>query len=55
MGLLEVYYFGTIHKESTLVLMELLQKHGLSAYVGKGKYGRNSPKFLIEETQQSLD
>ena len=27
--------FGTIHKESTLVLMELLQKAGLSAYVGK--------------------
>ena len=27
--------FGTIHKDSTLVLMELLQKAGLSAYVGK--------------------
>ena len=46
--------FGTIHKESTLVLMELLQKAGLSAYVGKVNMDRNSPEFLIEETQQSL-
>ena len=46
--------FGTIHKESTLVLMELLQKAGLSAYVGKVNMDRNSPNFLIEETQQSL-
>ncbi len=46
--------FGTIHKESTLVLMELLQKAGLSAYVGKVNMDRNSPNFLIEETSQSL-
>ena len=46
--------FGTIHKESTLVLMELLQKAGLSAYVGKVNMDRNSPDFLIEETNQSL-
>ena len=46
--------FGTIHKDSTLVLMELLQKAGLSAYVGKVNMDRNSPEFLIEDTQQSL-
>ena len=46
--------FGTIHKDSTLVLMELLQKAGLSAYVGKVNMDRNSPEFLIEETKQSL-
>lgn len=46
--------FGTIHKDSTLVLMELLQKAGLSAYVGKVNMDRNSPEFLIEETNQSL-
>ena len=40
--------FGTIHKDSTLVLMELLQKAGLSAYVGKVNMDRNSPEFLIE-------
>ena len=46
--------FGTIHKDSTLVLMELLQKAGLSAYVGKVNMDRNSPEFLIEDTHQSL-
>ena len=34
--------------------MELLQKQGLSAHVGKVNMDRNSPEFLIEETQQSL-
>ena len=38
--------FGTIHKDSTLVLMELLQKAGLSAYVGKVNMDRNSPEFF---------
>ena len=44
----------TIHKDSTLVLMELLQKAGLPAYVGKVNMDRNSPEFLIEDTHQSL-
>ena len=34
--------------------MELLQKAGLSAYVGKVNMDRNSPEFLIEDTHQSL-
>ena len=46
--------FGTIHKDSTLVLMELLQQAGLSALVGKVNMDRNSPDFLIEDTTQSL-
>ena len=46
--------FGTVHKDSTLVLMELLQRAGLSAYVGKVNMDRNSPEFLIEDTHQSL-
>ena len=54
MGLLEVYCLVLSIKKSTLVLMELLQKAGLSAYVGKVNMDRNSPDFLIEETNQSL-
>ena len=46
--------FGTIHKDSTVVLMELLQQAGLSALVGKVNMDRNSPDFLIETTEQSL-
>ena len=46
--------FGTIHKDSTLVLMKLLQEAGLSAFVGKVNMDRNSPDFLIETTQESL-
>ena len=34
--------------------MELLQKAGLSAYVGKVNMDRNSPEFWLRETQQSL-
>ena len=48
--------FGTIHKESTLVLMELLQKAGLSAYVGKVNMDRNgSPQLQEESAQASAD
>ena len=42
--------FGTIHKESTLVLMELLQKAGLSAYVGKVNMDRNGTADLQEKS-----
>ena len=50
-GTMRSILFGTIHKDSTLVLMELLQKAGLSAKVNMD---RNSPEFLIEDTHQSL-
>lgn len=46
--------FGTIHKESTLLLMRLLSEAGLSAFVGKVNMDRNSPDYLIEDTDQSL-
>lgn len=46
--------FGTIHKKSTEMLMELLNESGLSAYVGKVNMDRNSPEYLMEETIQSI-
>ena len=46
--------FGTIHKDSTNILMDFLDKAGLGAYVGKVNMDRNSPDFYIEETSKSL-
>lgn len=44
--------FGTIHSESTLILMELLEKAGIHAYVGKVNMDRNSPDYLCEESAE---
>ncbi|HEY8365356.1 MAG TPA: guanine deaminase [Haloplasmataceae bacterium] len=46
--------FGTIHKESTMALMDLFHEAGLGAYVGKVNMDRNAPSFLIETTEVSL-
>lgn len=53
-GSLRSCIFATIHKEASLVLCELLDKKGLSAYVGKVNMDRNSTKSLKETTQESL-
>lgn len=47
--------FATIHKDSTLLLMDLLENSGLISYVGKVNMDRNSPEYLIESTEQSLE
>lgn len=53
-GTTRVVLFGTIHKEATAKLMELLAAAGLGGYVGKVNMDRNSPDILIETTAQSL-
>ncbi|XER07601.1 Guanine deaminase [Sporomusa rhizae] len=53
-GTTRVVLFGTIHKEATAKLMELLAQAGLGGYVGKVNMDRNSPDILIETTEQSL-
>lgn len=40
--------FGTIHREGTLILMDLLEKAGLVGFVGKVNMNRNSPPALTE-------
>lgn len=42
--------FATIHKEATLILMELLEKSGLHTMVGKVNMDRNSPDYLREKS-----
>jgi len=46
--------FGTVHKEATGLLFDLLVEAGLGAYVGKVNMDRNCPDFIREDTQQSL-
>ncbi len=46
--------FGTIHKDATVLLMDLLTQSGLGAYVGKVNMNRNSPDYLIESTENSI-
>jgi len=53
-GTTRVVLFGTIHKQATVKLMELLAAAGLGGYVGKVNMDRNSPDFLLETTRQSL-
>jgi guanine deaminase len=47
--------FATIHKNTAELLMELLAKAGLVAYVGKVNMDRNCPDSLREDTQKSLE
>ncbi len=42
--------FATAHKEATLLLMNMLEQAGLSAYVGKINMDRNAPPELMEKS-----
>ena len=47
--------FATIHKDSTIVLMDQLEKSGIVTYVGRVNMDRNSTQLLQEEgAEESL-
>lgn len=46
--------FATVHKDATLLLMDMLEKTGLCTMVGKVNMDRNGPKSLIEKTEVSI-
>ena len=46
--------FATVYKDSTLLLMDKLEKAGLVTYVGKLNMDRNCPSFICEDTDHSL-
>lgn len=54
-GTTRIVVFGSLHKESTKVLLDYFIQSGLSAFVGKVGMDRNCPDFLIESTQMSLE
>ena len=53
-GTLRFSAFATLHKEATWHLMELCERSGLKAWIGKVNMDRNSPDYLCEDTSQSL-
>lgn len=44
--------FGTLHTPATLILMDELEKAGITAYVGKVNMDRNSPDCLREDSAE---
>lgn len=46
--------FGTIHTDTVLLLMDILERSGITAYVGKVNMDRNVSESLCESTEHSL-
>lgn len=53
-GTTRVCFFSSIHTEATTLLMEELEKSGITAYVGKVNMDRNAPPYLCETTETSI-
>lgn len=53
-GTARAVLFSTIHRRGTEILMDILDKAGIGAYVGKVNMDRNSPDFYVESTKESL-
>ena len=53
-GTTRAVIFGTIHAPATELLMEILEKKKICAYVGKINMDTLSPDYLCETTEQSL-
>lgn len=53
-GTTRVCMFSSLHTDSTIVLMEELEKAGVTGYVGKVNMDRNGGKDLQETTEESI-
>ena len=53
-GTTRVVAFGSLHTDSTIVLMEEFEKAGVTGYVGKVNMDRNSSPDLEETTSESI-
>ena len=51
-GTTRAVIFATIHADSTLILMDILEKKKIIAYVGKVEMDRNSPDYYIEKMEK---
>lgn len=45
--------FATVHREATLLLMDMLEEAGLNTMVGKVNMDRNCPDYLREESAEA--
>ncbi len=52
-GTTRVCMFSSLHTDATLILMEELERRGVSGYVGKVNMDRNSPVYYCETTEES--
>ncbi len=52
-GTLRSCIFSSLHKEATLLLMDMLDNSGMAAYVGKTNMDRNSIETLFETSEDS--
>ncbi|KAI8983623.1 guanine deaminase [Pilobolus umbonatus] len=48
-------WFGTIHLESSKVLVDIVEQLGQRAFIGKVNMDQNSPDYYIEDTKSSLE
>ena len=53
-GITRVVMFSSLHTEATWILMEELEKAGVTGYVGKVNMDRNGSPELQETTEQSM-
>lgn len=53
-GTLHFVAFGSIFKDTTIKLAEMVDNAGLKALIGKVNMDSNSPDFYVESTQQSI-
>ena len=51
-GTTRVCMFSSLHTDATLILMEELERAGITGYVGKVNMDRNGGKDLLEETAE---
>ena len=54
-GTTRVCMFSSLHREATLILMEELERAGVTGYVGKVNMDRNSVPALQETTEESME
>ena len=52
-GTTRVCMFSSLHTDATLILMEELERRGISGYVGKVNMDRSSPDYYCETTEES--
>ena len=54
-GTMRSVVFGTVHTESTRLLMKLYQETGMGALVGKVAMNRNCPEALCEDVEAAVE
>ncbi|MCR6546279.1 guanine deaminase [Dehalobacterium formicoaceticum] len=53
-GTTRIVVFATVHKESTMKLLDMFIQSGLGAYVGKVNMDNNCPDYICETLEDSL-